>query len=968
VKAIPRGPFVLSCFFLSGVCGLLYEVAWIRMAGTVLGNTSHAVGTVVGIFMGGLALGGSWGGRQADRRDGPSLLRFYGVLELGVAAGALLVPLLIHASEPLLRALWGGGLFGPARILGAALALFVPTTLMGATLPVLARYLAASPETAGLHAGRVYAVNTFGGVLGTLLAGFILVPRLGLQATVLLAAAFNILVGTASMLLARSETAAPPSIPAASPPSVPLAKLPIAVAALSGFAALTYEICWTRALVLALGSTVHAFSIILAVYIFGLAFGSALSARLTARLRDPARGLAICLGSAPALVLLMLPWLGELPLRIAREVSERKGYEALLLLQAKYAYAFVFAPALLLGAVFPLLIRLAAPDPSALARSVGAVYASNTLGSIAGSLAATFLMTPWIGIADTMKAAALLQACGASVVLGSPRRAWIPVAAVAVLAAAAPGWNPKIAASGAFLYGAADLKSAEALEQDLKTYLEKDTELVAQEWDSYGLTTVHRQKDGLLSMRVNGKTDASSGPSDRANMLYVGHLPLLHHPAPKRALCIGLGAGLTLAAMAEHPLASLDCVELSPAVARAAEHFKESNRNVLGDPRVRLVLGDGRNALRFGRESYDVIVSQPSNLWISGMANLFTTEFFREAAARLAPGGVMGQWVHAYWLSVEDFKAVLRTFFSEFRHGWIWEVFPGHDYVLVGSADPLPFRTEAFRSRLSSLSSMNEYGAGLLGALLAERTRIAGREGASWLLTDDRCFVEYTAPLSMGRDTRPEILAWLEPLRGADELIPSEAVLPREHRAAVAKAIRIHGADPLAAIRALPAGMPWDPRTRIFVDFLAETVFDRGVAALRRGDPGAAREAFQAVPRHSAPARDARINLGELSYQAHRPAEARSEFEAALAIDPASIGALTGIARTYQAELNHEAAVQAWTRVIERAPNEAAPRVQKAVGYWRLNRKDDARAELRQVLVLHPGDRRAQELMSELDR
>src|SRR5689334_322144 len=241
---------VLAFFFVSGLCGLLYEVVWIRVAGTVIGNTTHAVGTVVGVFMGGLALGGWWGGRQADRRSGGKLLALYGLLEGGVAISALLVPVLIAASEPLFRVLWSAApaVYALCRVLLVGIILLIPTTLMGATLPILARFLTSSLDSAGREAGRAYAINTLGGVLGTLAAGFWLVPDLGLRLTTLIAVLLNLGIAVASWTMSRGVTGEQTPAPTV---EAPTPKLPLIVAGLSGVAALLYEIAWTRSLVLA---------------------------------------------------------------------------------------------------------------------------------------------------------------------------------------------------------------------------------------------------------------------------------------------------------------------------------------------------------------------------------------------------------------------------------------------------------------------------------------------------------------------------------------------------------------------------------------------------------------------------------------------------------------------------------------------------------------------------------------------
>jgi spermidine synthase len=771
---------VLVFFFVSGFCGLLYEVVWIRDAGTVIGNTTHAVGTVVGVFMGGLALGGWWGGRQADRRSGGALLRLYGLLEGGIAILAVSIPLQIAAVAPVFRQLWEGLagaplLYGACRALLVGLILLPPTTLMGATLPLLARFLSSSIDAAGREAGRAYAINTFGGVLGTVAAGFWLIPDLGLRATTFIAAGLNLAIAVASVVAARGrEGDRLPVAPAAPTPPA----LPLVVAALSGAASLLYEIAWTRSLVMALGSTVHAFTLILTAFILGLALGSAGASLLLSRVRRLPASLAAVQIAIGALAVALLPALGDLPLRVAPLAEGmHRDYGSMLATQARFIAGFVLLPALFMGAVFPLAIRWAAGPDRPVGRSVGAVYTANTLGSIVGSLAGSFAVVPLIGLAATVKFAATVNLAIAAFLLAkdAPRR-WLGAVPAAVALAGwslLPSWDPQVMTSGSFLYGAADLRSARFVKQDLREYLRKDSELIAQYWDSYGLVTIHRQQDGILSMKVNGKTDASTGPTDRANMLFVGDLALVHHPAPKKALCIGLGGGVTLAAMAKHPLERLDCVELSPAVLRGAAHFRETIGPVLEDPRVKIIVGDGRNAIQFGRGSYDVIVSQPSNLWVSGMANLFTRDFFAEASRRLGERGIFCQWVHAYYLSPENLRAVFRTFFDVYPHGSVWEVFPGHDYLLMGSPAPMQTDVRDLEDRLASTKALEEYvgteggfrSGRLLGHLVAEASAVRHAVGAGPLITDDRCFIEYTAPRSMGRDTRPAVLEWMDGLR-----------------------------------------------------------------------------------------------------------------------------------------------------------------------------------------------------------
>lgn len=948
---------LLLFFLVSGACGLLYEVAWIRAAGTVIGNTAHAVGTVVGVYMGGLALGGWLGGRLADRLRGRRLLVAYAVMEAGIAATALAAPWLLAAADPLFHALWGSPVTGAVRVIVVGLVLLVPTTLMGATLPVLARALAASAEAAPRAAGRAYAANAFGGVAGTLAAGLWLIPAHGLTATTFVAAALNLVVAAGAWGLSRTlEAPEPPPGAGASRP----ARLALVIAAASGFCALAYEIAWTRALVLTFGSTVYAFTVILSVFILGLAAGSGLGALLLRFVRASRPALAVTQGGIAVAALALLPFLYGLPVRLAeRPPGPGETHGSLLLYETGLVAAAILLPTLLMGATFPFACRLAGGDEAGVGRSVGAVYSWNTLGSILGSFAATFLLLPMAGLVDTIRIAATLNLAAAGLLARRP-----PVLALLLAGIAGawllPGWDPKVMVSGAFIYGEANAADARRLDKSLRGYLEEDTELLGRFNDAYGIVTLHRDREGTLSMRVNGKTDASTGSADRANMLFVGHLPLLQHPDPKTALVIGLGGGLTLGAAARHPLESLECVEISPAVIRAADHFKEANGRVLDDPRVRLSVGDGRHALRHGRGALDAVISQPSNLWISGMANLFTREFFAEARDRLAPGGVMGQWLHAYWLSREDFGLVVRTFFDVFPHGGLWEIFPGSDYLLIGSATPLSADFGALSRRLSETGALGEYvadGNALLGHLVAPAARLKS-DGP--VLTDDHCTIEYSAPLSLHRETRPAVLEWLDDLRREplpDSVFPGhDASAVSRHRARnrrIALAVRREAENrPLAALEALDLRGEPPPRVRELMERLVDLAVGQARLAGETNDSERRLEALSAIPYASSRYAGARAEMGQVLLQLQRIDGAARAYQEALRRDPALFPAAAGVAICLEERGRWEEAAEAWDGAAKLEGRRAEAYLRKAVCLQRAGRIEGAREAARTALEL----------------
>lgn len=999
--------WVYLLFFASGFTGLLYQIVWIRAAGTVLGNTTYAIGTVVGVYMGGMALGAWAGGRAADRRSGGALLRLYGLLEGGVALSAFLVPWLIGATAPLFRALWDGSgqpgaAYGALRVAVPALILAVPTTLMGATLPVLARWFTQSVDGAAREAGKAYGINTFGGVAGTLAAGFWLVPSFGLRITTLVAVIANAAVAAAAVAMARGPSPAPER---SSTPSAPLPKTVLAVAAASGLAGLIYEVAWTRMIVLALGSTVYSFTLVLAVFIFGLAAGSALAARWVGRAASPERALAVLQFAIGAAALVALPFIGALPVTFASVMDAlRKDFDGLLLAQAGLITILILPPTLLMGAVFPFACRIAAAGGEGVGRSVAGVYTWNTLGSIVGTFVATFLIVPSAGPGAAARTGiAVNMAAAAFLLWTSGSRRWIalPAAATAV-AFFTGGLKPEILSAGSYLYGNRVVRSARESGLPIGEHLEKFARIVDARWDAYGLVTVHRSGLSELTLRINGKVDASTNGLDMMTQQWLAHLPLLHHAAPRKALVIGLGAGITAGTAAEYPVERVDCVELSPAVAALAGHFSAINRDCLKDPKVRLTVGDGRHYVRCSRERYDVIICEPSNLWLSGMANLFTRDFFQEAAAKLAPGGILCQWVHAYRLSEEDFRSVLRTFFSVFPGGGVWEVVPGGDYLLLGRSDAGPVAAwPALRDRVGDVASRSKElvdpflppGLSLASTLVVDADGVRADRGPGELLTDDHCRVEYSAPRSLHAEHRDKILRWLDGLRGpgAEEKVyggmdaEAKAALTarRAARRDVGRAMDLYmrtppedpgphrldvrGPECLKALdEALRRHGP-DRSSRLLLEERAQEVMVEGMASQKASHPDVAGVYFEAIPKSTGLFADARTRLGQIKVEKNDLEGARTDFVEALAVSPRLLGAAVGWALTSQGLGRKDEALEAWTKALSLDPANPTLLMGQASAFYRLSRDEEARAACRKVLELKPGDAAAKELLKRIE-
>lgn len=693
----------LLIYALSGAAALIYEVAWTRLLTLHMGHTVASASTVLAAFMGGLAGGAALGGKYSARFDRARALRVYAALELLIGAFTLLIPQALAWARPLL--IWayadgGGGLvFGFSRLVLSLALLLGPCAAMGATLPFAARWFLTGVASAGGEAGALYAANTVGAAAGAWAAGFILLPAIGLQATTRGAVALNLVAAAVVWAMARAEDRAQPdpgattsgfprrrSVDALRPPAQP--RLAAIAVATSGFVALVYEVAWTRVLAQVIGPTTHAFSAMLMIFIAGLAIGSALGSRLAARARYPIWGLAWCLAATSLGSLAATTTIDDVLLAVATRVSSADvQFRSVLLTQIAAVSALLLPITIALGAAFPFAVASSARRSDQLAFDVAVVYAANTAGAIAGALAAGFWLVPLLGLSATLRSAAGLAAAGALLLAAAARdltrrsRTAGALAAAAAIAAvyATPGWDRELLASGAYKY--APYLRATDLEVGLKA---GDLLYYA---EGAAATVTVRRLGGTVSLAIDGKVDASNA-GDMLTQKLLGHLPLLLHPAPRNVAIIGLGSGVTAGAALRHPVAQVDVLEISPEVVEASTYFSRENHNALHDPRSRLIVGDGRTHLLLASRTYDVIVSEPSNPWMAGVAPLFTREFFLAARARLAPGGILCQWTHTYDIGERDLRSIVATFASVFPEGTMWLVGSG-DLLLLGADHPL---------------------------------------------------------------------------------------------------------------------------------------------------------------------------------------------------------------------------------------------------------------------------------------
>ncbi len=786
-------------FFISGGTGLVYELVWVRQLTFVFGGTTYAVTTVLVAFMGGLGLGSYLGGRISRHLSQPG--RAYGVLEIAIGLYALVVPTLLSVAEPLYRSAYPhvmetGWLLTAMRFAISGMVLLIPTTCMGATLPLLVRFCAEMGGEFGGKVATLYGTNTLGAVFGTVATGFIFIPALGLATTTVSAALANLAVGVIALLALRSapagagEAAARPAAGGAVPSaaarraadsvlSAAQRRMVLVVFAISGFAAMVYQIAWTRALVMSLGSSTYSFTCILAAFILGLALGSFAVTRLVDRWERPILVFGVIQLLIGGVVVLIAPAYGWIPHLVHRLVlGVGSAYDLLLALEFVLVIAITFVPTFLMGAAFPLVTRLCAAGQADAAAATGRAYAVNTLGTISGSFLAGFVLirSDVLGVQSSIIAASLLNALAGAVLVQAAlapaertlRRRGAVLAAVAIVPLVGIGagrWDPIVLAAGAYLPTA---RVSELRASDEMVYYAEGVDMTVAVMRS-------REVPDLMSLRVNGKPDASTLPTDMPTQLLLGHLPALLAPEAREVCLIGLGSGISLGALALHErFQRLDCVEISAEVVRAAEFFAPYNQDAFRrDPRVRMIHADGRNHLALTDRTYDLVISQPSNPWMAGVSNLFTREFFALCEARLRPGGLACVWLQGYMMSLENFRMIVRTLMEVFPFVSLWETSES-DYLFIAGRQPPAVPLERVLERLNDPHIRADLYRGACGRPVRVLACFvtAGEPLRRWAAgapvhTDDNALLEFSAPRYVYRGESRTISSRLSEIQGS---------------------------------------------------------------------------------------------------------------------------------------------------------------------------------------------------------
>jgi len=711
-KGIRRTIFTL--FFLSGISGLIYEVIWMRQLGLVFGVSVYAASAVLTAYMAGLALGSYLFGRWIDdlpqRRQ---VLHVYALLEVGIGVTALLLPwglsgmtdIYIWIARHVSTSFYTLSLI---RLALSLLVLLVPTTLMGATLPVLSRFVLRDPEQLGLEIGGLYAVNTLGAVLGASATGLFLIRLLGVSHTTWLATAINLLVGGMTWVIARrvplrehrdretreeveggKRKTEEGERPAHRPQVVHLVLIGFA---LSGFVSLGYEVLWSRILTIHSSNAIYSFSIMLTVFLAGLALGSWFCARRVdqgGQLASLFGLLELGIGLSAILFLLVF---AKLP-TISRTVQEALGPGRAPLSAVVFEYAIalatIFAPALLIGAVFPVVSKICAQYTSQIGRAIGDIYAVNTVGTIFGSSIAGFALIPLFGLQRSVILLAMINlAIGAAALLFAPQaRGRLQYGAIALSVILTAVIIPTLPLG---IY----LGFREGPGEHLIFYKEGVDSTVA--------VFYVEEKDFKVSF-VNGRMEVPTDKLSLQTFHLLGHLPMLLHPSPQEVLVLSFGNGIVSGAIAQHQgVQRIDAVDLSSEMIEASRKYARENQNVLDDSRLHIIIEDARNYLLRTDKRYDVITADATHPMNSCSWALFTREFYQLNKEHLKPQGIMIQWLPLHDLALEDYKRIVKTFKSVFPHTTLWQV--GTPYsthtLLLGTPDRLSLDLAAIDEKL----------------------------------------------------------------------------------------------------------------------------------------------------------------------------------------------------------------------------------------------------------------------------
>jgi spermidine synthase len=738
------------------------------------GATVFAISTVLTSFMAGLALGSYYFGKFVDRYKEP--LKLYAYLEFGIGVSALTLPLLLSGVTQIYIQVYrqvhaSFYIFSLFRFILSFIVLLIPTVLMGATLPAISKFFVQSPDKIGWDVGRLYAVNVFGAVIGTVVAGFFSINAIGVMRTTLMAALLNGLVGLIALLInvrAKHLRASASSLPQPQPQpqsqsqsqsqsireySPFVVRLAIVAYAISGFCALAYEVFWSRTLSFFLGNTVYGFTAMLSAFLCGLALGSAIFSAIFSKRKRMVFSLGLAqmlIGISAILVLLSFRHLYSINARFSQPTWFNFIFGRFIL-----AFIVMSFPTMLMGGVFPLVMMICAKEFEKLGKYVGRAYSANTLGAIFGAFVAGFILVPIFGVQRSIIIVAFVN-----IIIGF-------LVAVVGAGHASPiklSWAKQFASPlqilpVLLLTGAISTPFFISTDQSLVLLTALFRGLPGNNLLSYkegveASVTVSEGLDQIRRIFVGTNQAADNSRWDSPSHRMIAHVPLLLHPAPKTALVVGFGMGVTSRSITTHNV-KVDAVEISPEVVEASKKFfSETTKDIHSDPRLNLIIDDGRNYVLATNKKYDMIstgIIHP--LVSSGSAGFYTLDFYKQCKKILTPNGIMSQWVPLHRLPEKSYKMIVRSFKAAFPHTTLWYKYTPDFVILLGTPEKLKVDFQNFAKRIEppeikrDLAEVDMDDAiTILDSFMMDEDTVFKYAGQGELHTDDQPQVEFYGP------------------------------------------------------------------------------------------------------------------------------------------------------------------------------------------------------------------------------
>jgi spermidine synthase len=713
-----RGTFFLVALFfvLSGIASLTYQVVWFKKLFYFLGSSTYSQSIVLATFMGGLAIGAFYWGKKVD--SARNSLRVFALLEIGIAIYCFfykeifsVVELLFYQVTYSLSLGSDDNLTFAFKILASSLSILFPTILMGGTLPVLVKFTSKRIEDVGKNVTLLYFLNSFGAVLGTMLAGFYLIENFGLLISTTIGASIELFIGVSCLFISfyyisseesinineinKSETVIQTPIK-----SEVNYKLLVIIAFTSGFSSMLYEVVWLRLLVPILSSTTYSYSVILTSFIAGITIGSVIVFKILKKIKNHIRFIAFSQIAIVSSILITLPFYERIPFYLwsifGKEATGGADYFYYLLFQFLFCALIIIVPTILIGLSLPIVNTLAVNSVEETGRKVGSIFSINTIGTVLGSLVTGLMLIPLIGISKSLFLGLFINFfLGIYLILkqdGDKQRDLLfgiaPVIvclSLFIFQGGTSNWSNAIMTSEV----ARKINRQEAPNtfQEFLTFDKQEEKVLFYKEGITGTIVVAQSKDEVY-LYTNGKADANS-VGDLATQVSLAQVPMIIHPNPESVFVIGFGAGTTIGNVLAHKNVKRAFVaEISPEVIDASKYFERVNQKPLKDKRLTIIKDDGVSALRTSNQKHDIIISQPSNPWSAGVGNLFTSEFFQDCKEKLNPGGIVAQWFSLYEMNDENLRLILRTVLKEFRNVELWQI-GTNDILMLCSEEKL---------------------------------------------------------------------------------------------------------------------------------------------------------------------------------------------------------------------------------------------------------------------------------------